>query len=102
MCGFCGNVVFVYGFVCEYWLVDDIVDCEDVWYVCVYLFVDFDEVVICNCDVGFVGIDFFVVWVVVYCDEYEVVVLCFCWCFFVFEFYVDVVFFCFCVDCFGF
>lgn len=99
---FCGNVVFMDIFVCQYWLVDDIVDSKDVWYVGVYLFVNVDEVVIVNFYVSFICIEVFIVWDVVDSDQYCVVMLCFCWCFFIFYGNVNIVFFCFNGSYFGF
>lgn len=99
---FSGNVIFVNIFVCQYWLIDDIVDSKDVWYVGMQLFVNVDEIMVVNFYVCFVCVEVFIVWYMINCYQYGVVMLWFSGCFFVFYCYINVVFFCFNGGNFGF
>lgn len=54
---FCCNMVFMYCFVCKYWLIYKVIDCKDVVNVSMYLFINIDKVMFVNVYVSSISIN---------------------------------------------
>ncbi|VFT75360.1 Uncharacterised protein [Klebsiella aerogenes] len=99
---FCGNVTFVYAFVRQHRLTDDIADSKDVRHVGAHLFVNADKAAIVHFHAGFACIEVFAVRHAADSDQHGVVTLRFSRRFFAFHGNVNTVFFRFNGSHFGF